>query len=90
MSVGLAIKKDSVWKTWDSPELQNLFAQGESTTDQDMCKAIYLQMQKLMQDDLPCIPLWQVYNFTAVSTRVTVYVARPSESIIVRGVQVRQ
>ena len=86
----LAVKKTLPWMLWDDPEIHRMSEAAESTVDQEKRKEIFAEMQRYMQDEPPAIPLWELYNFSGVNTRVDGFIPRPNETVSVRGVSVRE
>jgi len=88
--VGLVLRKDSPYTTWYNDTIDNLLVAGDSTVDQSERKKIYFELQDVMLADPPCIPLWQVYNYVGVNTRVTDFAARANEMMDFRGVGLQE
>jgi peptide/nickel transport system substrate-binding protein len=54
-----------------NPRIDALLAQASAESDQDKRRALYLQVQQILADDLPSIPLWYPDNVVIHSTRLT-------------------
>jgi len=54
-----------------NPRLDALLAEATAETDQARRRALYLQVQQILADDLPSIPLWYPDNVVIHATRLT-------------------
>jgi peptide/nickel transport system substrate-binding protein len=88
--VGLVLRKDSPYTTWYNDTIHDLLVAGDTTVDQEKRREIYRELQDLMLEDPPCVPLWQVYNYVGVNTRVSDFTVRPNEMMDFRGVGLQQ
>lgn len=86
----VVLEEDNIWTAWIDEKLNELIHAGGSTVDQEKRKQVYSELQRYVQDEPPCIPLWQVHNFTGVSKNVQGYVPYSNELVIVWGVRVSQ
>jgi peptide/nickel transport system substrate-binding protein len=60
------------------PRLDALTAAGRRTLDVHQRKQIYSEVQKLVAEDLPYIPLWWMTNVVVKDRRVKGFVPYPS------------
>ncbi|MBI2894710.1 MAG: ABC transporter substrate-binding protein [Deltaproteobacteria bacterium] len=56
-----------------SARADRLIELGRSTTDRSVRKEAYRELQELLSEDLPCVPLWHEDNVSIVSRRVRGY-----------------
>ncbi|MGW4795821.1 ABC transporter substrate-binding protein [Nonomuraea sp. NPDC004297] len=66
---------------YQSPELDELFAQGKATTDQAARKAIYDRVGAHLEDNAAWIWLFAGYTYTATTANVTGFVPMASGSL---------
>ncbi len=66
---------------FSSPELDELFAQGKSTSDPEARKAIYAQISKYLEDNAVWIWLFTSYTYTATTTNVSGFIPMANNSI---------
>lgn len=57
--------------SYSSPEADKLIEQGRTTADKNQRKQIYQQLQKILADDQPCVPIIYGNDIYALSDKVT-------------------
>jgi len=67
---------------YSNPELDRLLEQGRRTTDAAARKAVYVQVQRILADELPYIPLWWVKNVTVQNAAIKGFVPYPDGDLI--------
>jgi peptide/nickel transport system substrate-binding protein/oligopeptide transport system substrate-binding protein len=55
---------------YDNPEFDELLAQARQTTDEAQRHNLYLQAEKLMLTDVPCIPIYYYRSFRVTNNRI--------------------
>jgi peptide/nickel transport system substrate-binding protein/oligopeptide transport system substrate-binding protein len=55
---------------YDNPEFDELLAQARQTTDETQRINLYLQAEKLMLTDAPCIPIYYYRSFRVTNNRI--------------------
>jgi peptide/nickel transport system substrate-binding protein/oligopeptide transport system substrate-binding protein len=55
---------------YDNPEFDALLAQARQTTDEAQRHNLYLQAEKLMLTDVPCIPIYYYRSFRVTNNRI--------------------
>ncbi len=71
----------SYWTHYTNDQVTQLAAQGRVTPDGDARKAIYLQIQQILADQVPYIPLFYPSNITASLATVHGLTVLPNASI---------
>jgi peptide/nickel transport system substrate-binding protein len=67
---------------YSNPDLDRLLEQGRSTTDASARKAVYFQVQRILADELPYIPLWWVKNVIVQHAGIRGFVPYPDGDLI--------
>jgi peptide/nickel transport system substrate-binding protein len=67
---------------YSNAELDHLLEQGRTTTEVTKRKAIYMQVQRILAEELPCIPLWWVRNVTVQNAAIKGFVPYPDGDFI--------
>lgn len=67
---------------YSNPELDRLLEQGRSTTDAAARKTIYAEVQRILADELPYIPLWWVKNVIVQHADIKGFVPYPDGDLI--------
>jgi peptide/nickel transport system substrate-binding protein len=62
--------------SYSSPEADKLIEQGRTTADKSQRKQIYLQLQNILAEDQPCVPIIYGNDVYALSDKVTGMVPR--------------
>ncbi len=65
---------------YGNPRVDALLTSAASITDEQTRRAAYLQVQQILSDDLPAIPLWYPNNEIVHTTRITGLVPRSDGS----------
>ena len=63
---------------YDNPEVNDLAAQADTTLDQDARCDLYHQIEGIVIDDAPWLPLYTVTFVTLISPRVTQFWINPT------------
>ena len=63
-------------------EVDRLLEQGRRTTDAAEREAVYIQVQRILADELPAIPLWWVKNVTVQNAAIKGFVPYPDGDLI--------
>ncbi len=71
----------SYWTSYSDPEVTDLIAQGRATAPGDDREQIYLQIQKILADDVPYIPLFYPQTLKATTSSVHGLTVLPNGSI---------
>jgi peptide/nickel transport system substrate-binding protein len=69
------------WTQYSNPTVTKLLAQGRSTPDGSARKAIYLQIQKILAEDVPYIPFFYPSTIKATSSTVHGLTVLPNGSV---------
>jgi peptide/nickel transport system substrate-binding protein len=67
---------------YNNPEVDRLLEQGRVSFDETERKRIYSQTQKLLAEDLPCVPLWWWKNVVVKNPSVRGFVPYPDGDFI--------
>ncbi len=67
---------------YSNSEVDRLLEQGRRTTDAAERKAIYIRVQRILAEELPCIPLWWVKNVTVQNAAMRGFVPYPDGDLI--------
>ncbi|RPI26933.1 MAG: ABC transporter substrate-binding protein [Actinomycetota bacterium] len=62
---------------YDNPEFDALLAQARQTTDEAQRINLYLQAEKLMLTDVPCIPIYYYRDFRVTNNRIANFTRNP-------------
>jgi peptide/nickel transport system substrate-binding protein/oligopeptide transport system substrate-binding protein len=62
---------------YDNPEFDELLAQARQTTDEAQRINLYLQAEKLMLTDVPCIPIYYYRSFRVTNNRIANFTRDP-------------
>ncbi|HEY0215874.1 MAG TPA: ABC transporter substrate-binding protein, partial [Cellulomonas sp.] len=71
----------SYWTSYSDPEVTDLIAQGRATAPGDDREQIYLQIQKILAEDVPYIPLFYPQTLKATTSSVHGLTVLPNGSI---------
>jgi peptide/nickel transport system substrate-binding protein len=67
---------------YNNPEVDRLLERGRVSFDETERKRIYSQLQKLLAEDLPCVPLWWWRNVVVKNPSVKGFVPYPDGDLI--------
>jgi peptide/nickel transport system substrate-binding protein len=67
---------------YNNPEVDRLLDRGRVSFDETERKRIYSQLQKLLAEDLPCVPLWWWRNVVVRNPSVKGFVPYPDGDLI--------
>ncbi len=67
---------------YNNPEVDRLLEQGRVSFDETERKRIYSQLQKLLAEDLPCVPLWWWRNVVVKNRSISGFVPYPDGDLI--------
>lgn len=71
----------SYWTSYTNPEVTELMLQGRTTADGDDREAIYLQIQQILANDVPYVPLFYPENVKATTNKVHGLEVLPNGSV---------
>ncbi len=67
---------------YSNSEVDRLLEQGRKITDSAERKAIYIQVQRILAQELPYIPLWWIKNVTVQNSAIQGFVPYPDGDLI--------
>jgi peptide/nickel transport system substrate-binding protein len=60
--------------SYKNPKIDELFEQGRSTVDPESRKPIYFEIERILNDDLPILPLWETIRYAGFTKRLQNFV----------------
>ncbi len=81
---------DQAYSSWSDPKLDELLKKIGTTADDTTRAALYVKLQRLMQEDPPFIYLYQPVTFEAINPKVKNYKPRAAEDYFLKDVSIDQ
>ena len=81
---------DQAYSSWSDPKLDELLKKIGTTADDTARAALYVELQRLMQEDPPFIYLYQPVTFEAINPKVKNYKPRAAEDYFLKDVSIDQ
>jgi peptide/nickel transport system substrate-binding protein len=66
--------------SYNNPRIDELFDKGRETVDQDARKPIYLEVEQILNEDLPVLPLWETWRYAGFTKRLQNFVWLPAST----------
>lgn len=71
----------TMYTFYNNPEFDALIIEARKTTDETQRRNLYLQAEKLMLEDAPCIPIYYYRDFRVTNNRIGGFVQDPMSQI---------